>query len=192
MTIFKTELSPTATRLIRREHTHVLHLFHKLTPDLAAPVREAVTRKICTALEVHAQLEEEIFYPALRDTGVNLRALDHSVEEHDEMRRRIERVRSLPGGEQPQIDAMNALMNAVMHHVAEEETVVLPAAEQRLAGRLSELGARMTNRRLELVGPHGADSAANLAGGAAARTALLAVGLLAAVALLLGRRRSWA
>jgi hypothetical protein len=44
------------------------------------------------------------------------------------------------------------LMREVIHHVADEETVLLPTAERALASRLSELGARMTKRRMQLVG----------------------------------------
>jgi hypothetical protein len=44
------------------------------------------------------------------------------------------------------------LMREVIHHVADEETVLLPTAERALASRLSELGQQMTKRRMQLVG----------------------------------------
>lgn len=182
-------MSPTATKMIRMDHAHVLAQFHKLTPATGETVRNATVRSICAALEIHAQLEEELFYPALRSAGVQAPALDKSVPEHDRMRQLIERLR----GSQPQaaqMDTLNELMNAVMHHVADEETQLLPAAERFLGPeRLSELGAQMTSRRLELAKPRAAELAGDLALAAPAKTALMAVGALVAGSLLLRAMR---
>ena len=150
-------LSPKATRMVRMDHTHVMALFHKLEPDTADGVRAATIRSICAALEIHAQLEEEIFYPALRDSGIHSPQLEESVPQHDEMRQLIQRVRSCEGQRTAQDDALLELMNCVMHHVADEETQLLPAAERFMGPqRLSDLGARMTALRLELAKPRAA------------------------------------
>lgn len=185
------KLSPTATRLIRMDHSHVTALFHKLTPDTTASVREATVRDICTALEIHAQLEEEIFYPALRSVGADMAELDKSVPEHDEMRRLIARVRSLDGEPFAQAEAVGALMRAVLHHVADEETVLLPLAEDRLEDRLAELGARMTERRIELAKPNVGQMAVDLARASPAKAVMVMVvaGTLTAGALLLSKMR---
>lgn len=175
------KLSPNATSMIRMDHTHVLAQFHKIDPRIAEGQREAVVRSICAALEIHAQIEEEIFYPAVRACGLNAPALERSVPEHDEMRRLIERVRSLDGQRAAQDDALNELINAVMHHMADEETQILPAAERFLGSeRLAELGAQMTERRLELARPRAAELAVDLARAAPAKTALVAIGALVA------------
>lgn len=81
-----------------------------------------------------------------------------------------------------------SLMRLVMHHVADEETVVIPAAERLLPERLGELGARMTKLRLQLAAPRSKDIALNMGRAVSGNTvALLGVGLLTLV--LLGRRR---
>lgn len=183
-----TQLAPSATTMIQADHSFVLSLFRKLKPTTSPSVRQATTRHICTALEVHAQLEEEIFYPALRATGVQLAALERSVPEHDEMRQLVGRVRSAEGqGAQPAL--LEELMRVVLHHVADEETLVLAAAEQRLGDQLSALGAQMTERRLQLLKPRAAELAADVARGAPAKTALVAIGTLTAGALLFSRLR---
>ncbi|HWI34823.1 MAG TPA: hemerythrin domain-containing protein, partial [Burkholderiales bacterium] len=46
------------------------------------------------------------------------------------------------------------LMREVMHHVADEETVLLPQAERVLGERVGELGAKFMKRRLQLMAPH--------------------------------------
>jgi hemerythrin superfamily protein len=180
------KISPTATRMIRMDHGHALTLFHKLEPDQSPSAREATVRQLCAALEIHAQLEEEIFYPALRETGAELPQLERSQPEHDEMRTQIERVRSLQAEPEAQALALRDLMRGVMHHVAEEESSLLPAAEQRLGERLSELGQRMTERRLQLAKPLAGEMAADAVRSSPGKTALVVAGAVAAGALLLG------
>src|SRR5690606_12024134 len=75
----------------------------------------------------------------------------------------------------------------VIHHVADEETVLLPAAERMLAEQLSELGAQMTRRRFQLVAPHSGEIALNTARVTTATTVLLTGGLLAGLAMIARR-----
>jgi hypothetical protein len=76
----------------------------------------------------------------------------------------------------------------VIHHVADEETVLLPHAERLLSkDMLSQLGTEMTKRRLELVGPKAGKLAMDTAIGFSGSTAAWVVGIagtLAAAALL--------
>ncbi len=186
-----TTLSPTAAQLIRLDHTHVLGQYHKLSPGTGATVRDAVVRNILLGLEIHARLEEEIFYPALRQARIESPVLDRSQPEHDDMKRRIEEVRACEGQPAAQMDALHGLMSVVMHHVADEETQLLPAAERVLgASRLSELGAQMNARRMELVKPHAMELVGDLARGAPGKTALLAVGAVLAGGLALSMLRN--
>lgn len=183
------KMCPTATRMIRMDHSDVLAQFHKLTPETSPEARDATVRTICAALEIHAQLEEEIFYPALRSLGLDIAELKKSVPEHDEMRSLIERVRSLDGQPYAQSEAVSSLMRAVLHHVADEETVLLPLAEERLEDRLAELGAKMTERRFELAKPNMGQMAVDLARASPGKAAMVVAGTLTAGALLLTRLR---
>ena len=82
-----------------------------------------------------------------------------------------------------------ALMRLVMHHVADEETLVLPAAERLLPERLGEIGLRMTRRRIELVAPRSGEIALNMGRAASGNKLLLAGCTVAALGMLwLGRR----
>ena len=183
-------MSPTATRMIRMDHAHVMSQYHKLQPDTSASVREATIRNICTALEIHATLEEEIFYPALREVAADNPVLAESVSEHDEMRSLIATVRGMGSDDPGMEDAMGALMRAVLHHVADEEAVLLPLAERQMGSRLAELGAQMTARRFELAKPHAGQMAVDLARASPAKATLMVVGTLAAAgALMLGSSR---
>lgn len=172
------EFLPSATNMVRLDHTHVLSTFHQYKPSAPLYVRKALTNIICTALEVHAQLEEEIFYPAVqRVAGAEL--IQHSFEEHGEMKRLIALLRSMEPSAPEYEETVMALMRDVIHHVADEETIVLPAAERHLADELGELGMQMTKRRIQLVAPRAGQLATDMACAASGNKVLLGLGVFA-------------
>jgi len=184
------QLSPTVTNMIRMDHSHVLTTFHQYEPNSSQRVKKGLVDNICVALEIHAQLEEEIFYPALRAVA-ETDAVKKSLPEHDEMRRLISQLRMLEPGDASFDTTFYQLMNNVIHHVADEETLLLPAAERVLADRLGELGARMTTRRLQLVGPRSAEIAGSMARSLGAATLVAGAGALLAFSYMLARPRGW-
>ena len=176
-------LAPSATNMIRIDHTHALSTFHQYKPRVSHRVKQGLVSTLCTALEIHAQLEEEIFYPAVRsvtDDSLILKSLD----EHREMKRLIATLRRMTPDAMDYDDTVMALMQDVLHHVADEETVVLPQAERLLEGQLGELGVRMTRRRVQLVAPRSGEIAMNMARAATGNKAVLAITALAALGLL--------
>lgn len=173
------KLSPSITKMIRMDHTHVMTVFHKFEVDTSPERKKAIVNSACLALEIHAQLEEEIFYPALREVASDNEALQRVQPQHDEMKRLIAQLRGMEPTNPDYDIRFNELMRDVMHHVADEETVLLPAAELLLHDRLSELGAEMTRRRLELSAPHAGELALGQVRSMPAGTMLVAGGLLA-------------
>src|SRR4051812_3974915 len=183
-------MSPSITNMIRMDHTHVLSAFHQFQADTPARVKKGLADNICLALEVHAQLEEEIFYPAMREVSPD-ETLDKAKPEHDQMRTLIAQLRALNPTDPAFDQTMFELMQTVLHHVADEETQLLPKAERLLSGQLSEMGARMTRRRLELLGPRSGELAGSMARSMSTGTMLAAAGALAAAGgLLLARKTS--
>lgn len=152
-------MSPSITDMIRMDHTHVFAVFHRFKSTTPAARKSALVRNACLAIEVHAQLEEEIFYPALREAAGPDAVLDRSAPEHDEMRSLIGRLRGMAPDDADHDRTFRALQRLVIHHVADEESVLLPEAERVLEDRLHELGSQMTRRRLELVKPHAGELA---------------------------------
>jgi hemerythrin superfamily protein len=185
-----------ATTMIRMDHTHVLALFHRFKPDTSVGKKRALVANACLALDIHAQLEEEFFYPALREVIVGDETLDKSKPEHDEMRQLIADLRQRAAEERPTESAdfdtrFNELMRIVIHHVADEETRLLPAAERLMSDRLAQLGSEMMKRRVELLRPHMGELAASTMRSfpsAAAAGILVAAGAVAVGAMLLTRR----
>jgi len=176
------KLSPSITDMIRFDHSHVMVTFHQYTRDKRPSVKKALAETICDALEIHATLEEEIFYPAMRPRAQDQKVMEKSEPEHDEMRAVIAELRRTDP-KSPRHDALVfELMRDVVHHVADEETVLLPEAEQTLSrDALSELGAQMTKRRLELVTPKAGKIAKNTAVGFSGSTAAVVIGLASAL-----------
>ncbi|MEJ8840606.1 hemerythrin domain-containing protein [Ramlibacter sp. AN1133] len=156
------QLSPSITNMIRLDHTHVLTAFHQYEIGSSERQKRGLADNVCLAIEIHAQLEEEIFYPAMR-LVFDSEVLRKSTPEHDEMRGLISRLRNMPVNDPAFDDTFFGLMRHVMHHVADEETLLLPAAERLIPDQLSELGARMTKRRLELAAPRTPEMASSMA-----------------------------
>lgn len=180
------KLSPSITDMIRMDHTHVMLSFHQYTAGAKPRVKKALTETICTALEIHATLEEECFYPVMREIDGADGVIHKSEPEHNEMRQLIAALRADNSAGPEHDRLLLELMQKVIHHVADEETVLLPRAERLLGkDRLGELGARMTRRRVQLAAPKaGTLIASNVMGFSGSTTALL---LAAAGGLVAGR-----
>ncbi|MCD2519565.1 hemerythrin domain-containing protein [Massilia sp. G4R7] len=188
------KLSPTITNMIRFDHSHVMVTFHQYEKDKPVRVKKALADTICDALEIHATLEEEIFYPVMRERDSGEPFIHKAEPEHDEMRRLIAELRRTRGDDPRHDKLVMELMRDVMHHVADEETTLLPHAEAKLSKEaLSELGAQMNKRRLQLVGPKAGKLAKEHAVGFGGSTAAVAVGLLGAVfaAKAFGPKKTW-
>jgi hypothetical protein len=72
------------------------------------------------------------------------------------------------------------LMRTVIHHVADEETLLLPEAERLLADRLGELGTQMAKRRRQLMLPRAAEMTRNAVRAMPTKTMLVGAGALLA------------
>ncbi|WP_194721672.1 hemerythrin domain-containing protein [Noviherbaspirillum malthae] len=157
------KLSPSITNMIRMDHTSVLETFHQYEMNSSPQTKKALVGTICLALEIHAQLEEEIFYPVMGNLAADTPVVGKSVPEHNEMRRLIAQLRAMEPTDPTYDQTFLQLMKDVMHHVADEETTLLPDAERLIPDRLGELGMQMTKRRLQLMAPHAGEMAMNTA-----------------------------
>jgi hemerythrin superfamily protein len=187
MNTILSKVSPSATTMIRMDHTHVLATFHRYKVDTPPQNKKGLVNMICTALEIHAQLEEEIFYPAMRGIASDAAVVDKSIPEHNEMKRLIGELRGMEPDGAAYDEKVMELMRDVMHHVADEETRLLPDAERLLADRLGELGAQMTKRRLELTAPRAGEIAMDTMRATSTGTMMMAAGAVLAGAYIVSR-----
>ncbi|MDB5793161.1 MAG: cation-binding protein [Massilia sp.] len=176
------QLSPTITDMIRFDHSHVMVTFHQYTKDKSPSVKKALAETICTALEIHATLEEEVFYPVMRQLDKGEPFIHKAEPEHNDMRRLIAELRRTSGSDPRHDKLLLELMRDVIHHVADEETTLLPQAEMLMTkARLSELGSQMTKRRMELIAPKAGKLARSHAVGFSGSTTAVVVGLASAL-----------
>lgn len=178
-----------ATGQIRMDHTHAMAAFHRYRPDLDPKRKYGLAKQICLALEIHGHLEEEIFYPAMRAAGIGTELIDSSsLPEHAEQHRLIARLRGLDPDDSQFEPTLLELMRLTLHHIADEETLLLPEAERRLSHhRLMEIGKEMTRRRMQLSTELGADIADSFIKASSSGTKLLTSGAILAGAFLVGR-----
>jgi hemerythrin superfamily protein len=153
--------SPSATDLLRSDHARVVALFHRYGADLSPRIKRGLVESVCLMLEIHASVEEEIFYPAMR--AVDTALVEESAAEHDGMRTLIGALRGMDAGSVDYDETFFRLMRAVLHHVADEETRLFPDAERLFPEDLPRLGAQMAKRRLELGTPRLAEMARSAA-----------------------------
>ena len=147
-----------ACELLDADHIAVKHLFVDYARlamaadvDATAARRTALATKICEELTVHAQIEEEIFYPALRTAFPDARELlDESIAEHQEAKELINDIRGI-GNANAAMDTLVAELNvAIEHHVKEERDGLFPKARTAVKLDLMALGGRLRDRQQEL------------------------------------------
>ena len=139
-----------ATALLRADHKAVSDLFAEYEKT-RSPVRKmALVSKICTELSVHAQVEEEIFYPAVKAALKDKELVPEAIVEQATMKALIAQVEGVtPDGEM--FDAkVRVLAEYVKHHVKEEHTEMFPKAKASKLD-MADLGARLAARKSELM-----------------------------------------
>ena len=174
MNVIVEKLGPSATDMIRADHSRVLAAFHRYAPDLTPREKRGLVDTLCLALEVHAQLEEEIFYPALQPIDPDIVA--KSLTEHAEVKRLVLALRGMAPTDAGFDATVLELMRKVIHHVADEETTLLPDADRQMAGELPELGLRMARRRLELKAPRAGEMMGGMARAMSGKGMLIGAG----------------
>jgi hemerythrin superfamily protein len=146
------ETKPDATHLLMADHRTVEDLFEQFEKASGDGRKEKIARQICTELKVHAMLEEEIFYPALRGK-ISDDDLDEAYVEHDGAKVLINEIEA-GGPDEDYYDAkVKVLQEQIEHHVEEEEKERGNIFQQARATDvdLVALGERMAARKAELM-----------------------------------------
>ncbi|HEY9219332.1 MAG TPA: hemerythrin domain-containing protein, partial [Phenylobacterium sp.] len=139
---------PDALTLLADDHREVERLIDAYGAAASLLDKVSIAERLCLALTIHAQIEEELFYPALRQAGVDRADLDECVVEHMTVRQLVTDLESA-GVDDPLFDAkVRVLGEYVRAHVEEEEAQLFEAARANLD--LSLLGQRLAARKAEL------------------------------------------
>lgn len=155
-------------RLLANDHQQTDRLLKQLQAARENAEQRWLFIELKHKLEIHARIEEEIFYPALRDSQGLGNRLDESIADHESVRTLLMQMEETVPGSSRWVESLKELMRKVEKHVQEEESELFPKARSSLAPELQEdLFERMLIRKAELAGG-GAESAWRGAQGAKA------------------------
>jgi hemerythrin superfamily protein len=164
-----------AIELLKADHARVQALFRQYeAAENQAQHQRALAEQIFTELEVHASLEEELFYPAVRaqlgpvtveeeptdaaesdadtdEAGADADLVAEALEEHQEVKTLIATLRGLEPGDAQFQAAFMELREGVEEHVGMEEDELMPAVAAALGSELEQLGQQLEERKGQLM-----------------------------------------
>ena len=141
---------PNATQLIRRDHKKVEGLFTKFEQAKKPEAKQRICQQAIQELEVHAKLEEEIFYPAVKKHLGEEEMLQEAKEEHQEAKSIMAELKKMNADDEQFEEKFSELVEGVKHHVEEEEGEMLPKVEDSDMD-LADIGEQMAERKEELL-----------------------------------------
>jgi hemerythrin superfamily protein len=133
--------------MLQDDHRRVEALFEEFKQAETAAARARIAKQAILELKVHAAIEEELFYPAVRNQSEDEHAGDltgESIEEHHVVKLLIGELERLTGREDAFKHKFTVLSELVVHHAQEEESEMFPMAEaagldlERLRDRAQE------------------------------------------------------
>lgn len=141
-----------ATQLLAADHRKVEELFESYEKARGEDRKRKLAQQICLELKIHAQIEEEIFYPAVKG-AVDEELLNEAYVEHDGAKVLIQEIEA-GGPDEAFYDAkVKVLSEQIEHHVYEEERMNDSMfAQARKAGvDMDALGEQLMARKQELM-----------------------------------------
>ena len=141
--------SPDALALLKADHGLVQELFEKFEKARTEKQKATLAEQICTELTIHAQIEEEILYPAVREAIGEDDLMDEADVEHAGAKDLIAQIEASAPGEDHFDAKVTVLGEYIKHHVKEEESEMFPKVRKSDLD-LKELGAEMSARKAEL------------------------------------------
>lgn len=146
-----------ATALLTKDHATVRKLLRELekTTTRARARRESLLETLALEVDVHAQIEEEIFYPAFREAtrrSEDERKFLEAAEEHGLVHSVLPALKKTDAATELFSARAKVLKDLIEHHAEEEEDELFPRSRKLLdRATLRDLGERMQRRKLELM-----------------------------------------
>src|SRR6478735_4673273 len=117
-----------AVALLKEDHDRVKELFDRFEAAKTRSAKVKIVRAALTELKVHAAIEEELFYPAVRK-AIGKEIMNEADEEHHVAKLLIAELDSMRGSESHFDAKFMVLAENVRHHIKEEENEMLPKAK---------------------------------------------------------------
>ncbi|HEY0615904.1 MAG TPA: hemerythrin domain-containing protein [Candidatus Elarobacter sp.] len=148
-----------AIALLKADHKKVKELFAQVeeTSERAKLQLKRLGEEICQELTVHAEIEEQIFYPTVKERTQRGHKEEHdlvleSYEEHAAAKKVIEDIQATDAGDESYKPKITTLSELIDHHVKEEERELFPAVKELLGEEeLVDLGQQMAQLKSQLL-----------------------------------------
>jgi iron-sulfur cluster repair protein YtfE (RIC family) len=141
-----------AFELLKQDHKKVSGIFEKLEPttERGVKTREELFAQLKQELDIHARIEEEIFYPAIKNAEETHDITLEAYEEHNVVKQLLSELEELPVDDETWGAKLKVLKENVEHHVEEEENEMFPSAREVLSNdQIEALGTRMEASKQE-------------------------------------------
>jgi hemerythrin superfamily protein len=149
-----------AIKLLTTDHREVKGLFQQyqelVDHDGDDDQKLMLAQQICTMLSVHAQIEEELFYPAAQEAIKEPDLIDEATVEHASAKELIAQIEAGAPSDDLFDARVKVLGEYIDHHVKEEEGELFPQVRKAKLD-LAQLGDQLTQRKAELMAEMGMD-----------------------------------
>jgi hypothetical protein len=142
-----------AIALLKEDHKKVTKLFKefaKIKDKADDAQKESLVRQICMELTVHAQIEEEIFYPAVRKAVEEQDLMNEAAVEHATAKDMVQQLQSMEVSDMLYDAKVTVLGEYVEHHVQEEQDQMFKKAKKAKLD-MEKLGKKMATRKRALM-----------------------------------------
>jgi hemerythrin-like domain-containing protein len=141
-----------AIALLTADHREVADMFEQFEnlSDRAKATKAKLTEKICNALIAHTTIEEEIFYPAVREAVKDEDMVDEAVVEHASAKDLIQQLQEMNPDDDLYDAKVKVLSEQIEHHVKEEEEEMFEKARKSGLDMI-QLGQEMAQRKQEIL-----------------------------------------
>jgi hemerythrin superfamily protein len=137
-----------ALDILKKDHQTVKDLFQQATRTSDQKQRRDLFDKIDTELEIHAHIEETIFYPALEQHEELADMVAEALEEHQQVKVLLEEIEEAGADSHDFGAKLQELMENVEHHVKEEEGEMFSKVREVFdENELEELGSQLVSAK---------------------------------------------
>lgn len=138
-----------AIELLKQDHRKVEEIFAEI--EKSKNGRDRLFTELATELTVHAEIEEQLFYPAVQNAKQTHDLVLESFEEHKQVKMVLADLEKTDKSTDTWLAGLKVLMEDVQHHVKEEETGLFPKVKDKVLSKeeLEDLGRRMEEMKAE-------------------------------------------
>lgn len=144
-----------AFQLLKEDHQKVSGIFQQIEPttERAEKTRTELFAKLKEELDIHARIEEAIFYPAIKRAAETREIVLEGFEEHHVIKMLLKELESMPVDTEQWAAKIKVLKENVEHHVEEEEGEMFQKARQVLSeDEINQLGSQLEEMKTQLKG----------------------------------------